>query len=132
MRLLVAPLTDLTESSLPYVIRRMDERLRDEALSGDAEEIWTSVFLLMGMRHSVDLALSLLKGVIGMEESTTYQFILKEGEARGATLGDARGIRSTILRIGAKRFGAPPTELLAALEAIDSAAALQALADRLL
>lgn len=52
--------------------------------------------------------------------------------APGATLGEALGIRNTVVRIRTKRFGAPPPEALAALEAIDSAAALQPLADRLL
>ena len=124
----VAPLMDLSETTLPEVIRSMGARIRRESAPADAEEIWTSVFLLMGMRYPAELALSLLKGVMGMEESTTYQFILKEGEARG----EALGIRNTILRIGSKRFGAPTPEALATFEAIDSAAPLQAIADRLL
>ena len=128
----VAPLADLTEEALPDVIRRMDQRIRNEASPADAEEIWTSVFLLMGMKYPAELALSLLKGVMGMEESTTYQFILKEGEARGEARGEALGIRNTVLRIGTKRFGVPPPELLAEIESIASAALLQTIADRLL
>jgi hypothetical protein len=66
--------------------------------------------------------------VMGMEESTTYQFILKEGEARG----EAQGVRNTILQIGSKRFGPPSPESLATLAAIDSSDLLQMIADRLL
>jgi len=78
----IAPLADVAESTLPEVIRQMDARIRAEASAADAEEIWTSVFLLMGMRYPAATAIGLLKGAIRMEESTTYQLILREGDPR--------------------------------------------------
>jgi predicted transposase YdaD len=132
----IAPLADLQEASLPEVIRQMDARIRQEAASAEAEEIWTSVFVLMGIKYSAEQAQGLLRGVMGMEESTTYQFILKQGEARGKAEGEAegeaRGIREMIMRIGTKRFGDPAPDVHAALDGIAAAAPLREIADRLL
>jgi predicted transposase YdaD len=128
----IAPLANLGEAALPDVIRTMEERIRSEATTADAEEIWTSVYLLMGMRYTTALVIELLQGVMGMQESVTYQHILREGEAKGEARGEASGIRKTILRIGAHRFGPPTQEVMDRLEALDSVEALQAISDRFL
>ena len=63
-----------------------------------------------------------------MEESTTYQGILEEGESRGLS----RGQKATILRIGTKRFGPPSAVAAAALQATPDTARLESLADGIL
>ena len=63
-----------------------------------------------------------------MEESTTYQAILEEGDAKGLS----KGLRSTILRIGTKRFGPPSAAAAAALQTTTDTARLEALADGIL
>ena len=57
-----------------------------------------------------------------MKESTTYQAILTEGEAKGE--------RNAIFTIGEKRFGVPGKATRAKIEAIDSLTRLEELIAR--
>jgi hypothetical protein len=57
---------------------------------------------------------------------------LAEGEAKGEAKGEMNGSRSTLLRLGRKRFGEPKAEVVQALEAISSTETLQQLAVRVL
>lgn len=75
-----------------------------------------------------------------MEESTTYQFIIQEGKARGLAEGRAEGrakgraeeAKKLLLLQGRKRFGAPDAATRAMLESIDSLRRLEELGERLL
>ena len=62
-----------------------------------------------------------------MEESTTYQAILRRGEERGET----RGMRETILQQGRLRFGEPSAEQARSLNGITNRERLQQLAARI-
>lgn len=63
-----------------------------------------------------------------MKESTTYQAILEEGEARAGLKGERR----LILMQGTSRFGPPSPQVTAAIEAIDDLDRIERLALRLL
>ena len=144
----MAPLSDVSPEALPGVIRRMEERISREATPSDGRILWTATYLLMGLRYPKGVAQTLLQGVRGMKESVTYQAILEEGEARGLARGKAVGKaegrvegmfegkaeegRRILLRIGRKRLGEPPPELVAAIEAIGDAGRLEALVERVL
>ena len=65
--------------------------------------LWTETYVLMGLRYNRALAAELLKGVREMEESVTYQEIIRKGKAEGLT-EEARRI---LLRMGTKAFGDP-------------------------
>ncbi len=71
-----------------------------------------------------------------MRESSTYQAILAEGEARGLAEGEARGraaeARRILLRLGHKRFGPPDTRTRAALERIADPDQIERMTDRVL
>lgn len=131
----LAPLCAVGEDALPGVIRQMAVRIEAEAPE-EAGTLWTSTFVLMGLRYASEFAVQLLKGVRGMEESVTYQAILEEGaargEAKGKAIGKVEGERNLLLRLGTQRFGAPDASTRAALEAITSVERLEALGDRLL
>jgi len=80
----------------------------------------------MGMRYSSELAAVLLRGVMSMKESTTYQAILEEGEAKGK-LAEAK----RLLRVLAEhRWGAPDSHSANALERIGEVQRLEELALR--
>jgi predicted transposase YdaD len=81
----LAPLAKVKENELPTVIHAMQERLDREATKNQAETLWTSTYLLMGLKYSDELIDRLLEGVQNMEESVTYQKILREGRAEGRT-----------------------------------------------
>jgi hypothetical protein len=55
-----------------------------------------------------------------MEESTTYRWILSQGE------------KKVLLRMGTKKFGPPDTATLATLEKIEDLGRLEQMAERLL
>ncbi len=128
----LAPLTNVSPDALPDVVRRMEERIDAEAQPAEKEMLWTTTYLLMGLRYEPDVTRELLKGVLALKESSTYMEIFEEGEASGLSKGETRGERNLILRIGHKRFGTPDAATVAALEAITSLDTLEQLAERLL
>jgi predicted transposase YdaD len=100
----MAPLTGVAEEALPGVIRRMEERIGQEAPVGEAGILWAATYLLLGLRLSEEAAVRLLQGVSGMKESTTYQAILREGREQGLAEGRGMGrveeARAILLRLG--------------------------------
>lgn len=124
----LAPLADVTPAQLPAVIRRMAERLSQEASPSEAATLWTATYVLMGLRYEREVARNLLRGVMTMRESVTYQAILMEGEAEGRT-SEAR--RLLVLQ-GTRRFGPPSDETRAAIERITDLDQLEGLGLRLL
>ena len=106
----------------------MQERLSRETTPARAEVLWTTTYILMGLRYSEEFAARLLEGVRSMEESVTYQAILRKGMARGAV----EELRKTLLRQGGKRFGAADPATAAAVEAIADLERLERLSERLL
>ena len=130
----LAPLTNLREETLPGVVQRMAARINAEP-EARAAKLWTASYLLMGLRFSEDLVSKLLEGVHNMQESTTYQAILREGEAKGREEGREEGRiageRLLLVRLGSKRFGKPDPVILARIEAIGDIERLEALGERI-
>jgi hypothetical protein len=120
----LAPLCNVSRRALPGVIRRMEERIRGETSSAEAATLWTSTFLLMGLRYPPAVAAQLLQVVRAMKESSTYQAILDEGWAEEA--------RKVLLLLGNDKLGPPDMETRAALEAITDINRLERLLQRLL
>jgi predicted transposase YdaD len=127
----LAPLCAVTQGALPGVIRQMEHRIEESAPT-EAAALWTSTYVLMGLRYPRELAAQLLKGVRAMKESSTYQAILEEGEARGEARWRAEQERVLLIRLGRKRFGEPDAFTLAAIQAIATLEKLDQLSDRLL
>jgi predicted transposase YdaD len=67
-----------------------------------------------------------------MQNSTTYQAILREGRNEGLIEGRLTEGRRLLIRQGTKRFGKPDAAILAAIEAIGEIERLEALGERLL
>jgi predicted transposase YdaD len=128
----LAPLTDIPPGGLPSVVRQIGQRLKDEVSPSEADELWTSTFLLMGLRYSVEFASQVLEAARNMKESSTYQAILKEGEAKGRVEGQAEEARRMLMLLGRKRFGSPSPSLRAQVDAIDDVTRIEGLIQRLL
>jgi predicted transposase YdaD len=125
----LAPISAVTEAQLPDVIRRMRERLDLQKQRARAERLWTAAYVLMGLRYEAPMIDHLLKEVLGMEESTTYQAIIQKGEAKGTI----KGIRLSIYALGEKQFGVPAgARVKKAVEAIATVDELLELSTRLL
>ena len=131
-----APLSDVTPNDLPDVIARMKERIAAEATHEEAGLLWTATNVLMGLRYSAQLAEQLLKGVRDMEESVTYQAIMRKGEVKGEMKGRQEGAieeaRRMLLRFGTGRMGEPDAPTRARIDALATRDEIEALADRLL
>jgi predicted transposase YdaD len=124
----LAPISAVTPAEVPRVIERMKDRLRERKRSLDAKDLWTATFLLLGMRYDSVYAQHLLRGVITMEKSTTYQWILEQGREQGAL----RELKKTLLLMGRQQFPSTPRAAKAAIEAITDLARLEELSVRLL
>lgn len=109
--LLLALLRNDARPQLSDLIRRMDERVRQELGDGPAAEtIRTACYLLLGLRYDRGDIDRLFAGVTQMIESSTYRGLLEDGEVRGK--------RQWLLRAGKKRFGPPSADAEAAVESI--------------
>ena len=80
----------------------------------------TATLISMGMRYENAFVGTLFWEVQEIEESTTYQAIMR------------RGVKETILRQGRRKFGEPSAEQVQSLEGIANRERLQQLADRIL
>jgi predicted transposase YdaD len=128
----LAPVGDVQESELPAVIARMKQRFEQEADPKQTGDLWSAVYILMGMCYADAFIENLLEGVIAMEESVTYQKIIRKGEAKGKAEGKAEEARRILLLQGRHRFGEPSGEVVATLEALTDVEKLEALTVRML
>ena len=119
----LAPLADVSEAILPALVTRMAARINAEP-PPRAAKLWTATYLLMGLCYSEELVSRLLEGVQDMQESTTYQAILREGRVSEA--------RRVLIRQGTKKLGEPDAATVAALEAIRDVERLEALCERII
>jgi predicted transposase YdaD len=114
----LAPISAVTEAQLPGLIRQMEKQLRGRRQK-DVEQVWSATFILLGLQHSPEFVQQLLRGVRSMKESSTYQAILEEGEAKEA--------RKFLTRLGSREFGPPSATVQAALEGISDVERLEQL-----
>jgi predicted transposase YdaD len=114
----LAPISAVSQSELPGVIKRMKERLRREER---AAELWTAARLLLGLRFADQVIDVLLRGVMDMKESTTYQAILAEGRAEGR----AEEAKRLLQVLGEEKWGAADTPIQRAIEATEDVALLE-------
>jgi predicted transposase YdaD len=128
----LALVTDEAKDQLPEVVRRMDLRLRVEAAPDERKTLWTTAFLLMGLRHPPGMAAELLKGVCEMEESSTYQWIIEKGIEKGIERGGKKVLKETLIDLGAVRFGRPDATVVAALNSVENMERLTRMRHRLL
>lgn len=132
----LALLANLAGTEPADVVQRTEERIAQEAPPQRARELWTATYILMGLRYQKEVTDLLLRGILQMKESVTYQAILQEGLeegiAKGRVEGEAASHRALILRLGSKRFGVPGEGVRNLVEATESIEQLERWADRLL
>jgi predicted transposase YdaD len=122
----LAPISAVTETQLPGIIKRMEQRLSGRQGRRQAPVIWGAAYILLGLRHSPSLAAQLFRGVMSMKESSTYQAILEEGRSEGA-VAEAK----KVLRLqGDDVFGAPDARIAAAIERLNNLTELEDLLRR--
>jgi predicted transposase YdaD len=127
----LAPLGAVAEADLLGVIAQMKQRLDREVSRSQVAELWSATYILMGMRYADALIDTLLQGVLAMEESVTYQKIIRKGRAEGKAEGKAEEARRILFLVGRELFGEPPTDARTALETLTDVDRLEALNLRL-
>jgi hypothetical protein len=120
----LAPLSNITEADLPRVIGRIDQRLRQETTPEEAGRLWTAADVLMGLRYPDNVVEQVLGGIASMEDSVTYQAIVRKGKIAA--------LQELLLDQGQDRFGVPDDGTKATLEGIKDVARLKTLGKRLL
>lgn len=76
-----------------------------------ANQVLTSTFVLSGLRLERERALNLFRRIRAVEESTTYQYIVEQGEIKGT--------RRMLLKQGTAKFGAPTRKVKAAIQDLE-------------
>lgn len=133
----LAPLSAARRAELPRVVAGMRDRIGAVADRPYAARLWAASFVLAGLRYDEAVAEAVFAGVMQMEESSTYQLLIRRGMERGVEQGIETG-RSReallfLMRQGKKKFGKEPTQKQrAALVAITDVERLEALGEKLL
>jgi predicted transposase YdaD len=125
--LALAPVSDVSPAEVPGIIERMDRRLRRRAERAPAPDIWAATYFLLGLRYSREVARVLLRGVLTMKESVTYQAVLEEGEALGAL----KASQKYLLLVGQGLLGKPDAATVAAVNALTDIKVVEDLLQRL-
>ncbi len=112
----LAPISAVRKSDLPAVIERMKERLSRPEWRPDAGRLWTATYVLMGLRYPENLTEKLLEGVRNMEESVTYQAIVRKGF--GSWGGWKNSGEILLLSQQAEKFGSARRPPRRAVEAV--------------
>jgi hypothetical protein len=132
----LALLCEVEREALPEVVRRMEAWIEAEVPPDERAVLWTSTYILLGLRFSAQIAAQLLQGVLDMKESSTYQAILEEGRSEGIELGRSEGslaeAKRMLLLLGGERFGPPNDAARAAIEGMNSIEQLEPLSIRVL
>jgi hypothetical protein len=121
----LALLTNEAAADLPAAFERFHQRLRSPAVSDTVrEKLLGSTYVLGGLRYAEDRLLEVYMSLHNiLEDSTTYQGIMRRGQARGR--------QDTLLEMGQKRFGPPTTQAEAAVRATADIDRLRRMAERI-
>jgi hypothetical protein len=111
------------EAALAGVIKKMIERLRNEAPPEQVRRLLTAAFVLTGLRVPRQKASQLFQGVRAMRESDTFMAIIEEGEVNEA--------RKMVLRLGQKSLGVPDEAVTTAVEGTTDLERLELMMERI-
>jgi predicted transposase YdaD len=123
-------------ASLRNVIGRMCERVAREATPEVGRELLAASKILLGLHHPESVVNPLFEGVLNMRESSVYQAILAEGEAKGKAEGKVEGraeeAKKILLQLGQTLFGPPDKSTRSTLERLTDLHRLEQLTARVL
>ena len=109
----LALLCDLSGTTAENVVRSIEERITGESERENQRKLWTSTYLMAGLRYRSEIVGKLLeKAVAQMKESSTYQQILADGRADGE--------RVVFLKFARLRFGEPDEKTMAVIQSASS------------
>jgi predicted transposase YdaD len=122
--LALAPISKIAQSEVRGVIRSIKGRLSGPKAPRRAADVWAATYVLLGLRYSDEFAHALFEEVLGMEESATYQAIVRRSKAEEA--------RHMLFLQGETKFGPADPETRGVIEGISDLPRLEELGVRLL
>ncbi|OWK36581.1 hypothetical protein [Fimbriiglobus ruber] len=122
----LAPISAVTEQDVPGIIKRMGASLTER----EASFVWPATFLLLGLRYTPSAAARLLRGMVSMKESSTYQAILEEGREEGREEGAVIEARRLLRLFGERLFGPPDARTARVIDHLNDRAQLEELHGR--
>ena len=93
------------------VIDHLWRRVQSQYPPDVADYLFTSTFVLSGLRLDREFAVKLFRRYHAVEDSTTYQYIIEQGALRG--------VRALLLEQGASKFGAPTDKVKDAIQGLE-------------
>lgn len=124
----LAPLADIHGADVAEVVQTIERRLDQDASPEEDASLRAASYILMGLRYAPEVTHAVWKGVRNMEESSTYQEIIRKGRAQGYFEASQQMLRE----LGTKRFGEPDETTKRVLDRITSVRRLQTLATRVM
>jgi predicted transposase YdaD len=130
----LALVSDLSGTTPEAVIDRLSERYDREATSSMSADLWTTTYVLLGLRSNESAASNLLRGVRSMQESATYRAIVEKGKAEGKAEGKVEGkaeeAQKMLLLVGSRRLGLPSHRTQQSIERLNDVEVIEKLVGR--
>ncbi len=133
----LAPVSRVETERVPELLLAISERLARESSPDQAATLWNAIRILMGLRFEKDQVdtiiggvSAMLFGIRGIEESSVYQGILRQGETKGRIEGAVDDAKKILLRHGGKKLGPPSERIETEIAALDNLNLLHDLIDR--
>lgn len=131
----LAPIANIRPEQLPGVMAKIGQRLKQVPPVQRPSDVWAATRILLGLRYSDHLVEKLMLNLLDMEESSTYQAIIKkgrqEGHAEGIAAGKIAGERQLLIRLATAKLGTPSRAVLARINAISTLAEIERLGSRI-
>jgi hypothetical protein len=131
----LAVLADEATADLPATLDCLGERLRATDVDDTLKDIMLGAsYVLGGLRYDLDTLKDFYRRLpmLNLEDSVTYQDLIKQGMEKGVVRGHVEALRGQLLRLGAKKFGRPDAATAARVEGITAPVEFERLSDRLL
>ena len=133
----LALLTNEAAADMGVAFQRFTTRLASESGERTKETLARAALGLMHLRMTADEIQRLYEGVtMKVEDTLFYQLLAADAEkigmAKGRVEGRVEAEAETILRLGTKRFGAPPADIETAIQEIRDSERLDRIIDRIL
>lgn len=109
------------EEGIAEIVARLCRRVERSFDHETASHVLTSTFVLSGLRLNRERALDLFRRIRAVEESTTYQYILEQGELKA--------VRRLVLRHGGRKLGTPGKKVKAAIQELEDLPRLERILD---
>lgn len=119
----LAPIAKVAKRDVPKVLAQVEKRIEREAAPTEVATLTTATGILLGLKYPPTFIESLMRRD-EMKNSTFYQSIVEEGAVNQA--------RTTLFRLGRRRFGEPNEATIQRIEGETSLDRLNDLLDRIL